>query len=349
MTMYRITKVDLLFNQTLMNSSNTSEDGLIHILDFKSMLRPDILTISKPFQWLICGICWIVIVIGSYFRHILYKYLFDQYKQKESRPIDILTLVLTTSHHLAIVLHAILLTLMVLMDTNVNDIAGNWSCVISKAIVVFDLSYSDIGIGSLGIAIYRLFYIKFQRFSANVREMKTCYIILIGGLAISVVNVVLVFTNDYQRTADDNCMLVPKRLLLETLDEYEISRGNPSIYPNWQNVREILGFKGLCMNAAELIIYIDIFYFIYKHDNSELLRRLLDPSVTRRRNKTNAITFFGQFCSFVVKVSIVIFFIISTKVQALYMVFVLKYAGFAAMSMVEVFTSNVLRSRFFNV
>ena len=348
MTMYRITKNDLLLDQNLMNSKNNSADGLIHILDSKSMVRPDILTISKPFQWFICVICWIVIVIGSYFRHILYKYLFDQYKQKESRPIDILTLVLTTSHHLTIVFHAILLTLIVLMNTNVNDILGNWFCVFSKAIVTFDLFYSVIG--SLGIAIYRLCYIKFQIFSANVRDMKTCYIILIGGLAISVVNVVLMnSTNDYRRTIEDNCMLVPKTLFLETLDEYEISRGNPSIYPHWQNVRAILGFEGLCMNAAELIIYIDIFYHLYKHDNSELLRRLLDPSVTSRRNKTNAITFFGQFCSFVVKVSILIFIIISTKVQALYMVFVLKYAGFAAMSMVEVFTSNVLRSRFFNV
>ena len=326
-------------------SNNITPEERFHIFDSENILWPDVLKLSKSFQWSICGFCWIAFFLGSYFRHIFYKYLFDQHKKKDFKYLDVLTLVHAVAHHLSIIFHAILISIIVLQEANANCIIGNWYCELSRTVLHFDLFYAVIG--RVGIAIYRLCYIRFHAFSSNGGEKKTCYFILASGLAISIVCVVILRTTDYEKTQQDNCILVPKPLFLQTLDEYEISRGNSAIHSYWSNLRAMMGVFGLCLNATQLIIYVNIFYNLYKHDNSELLRRLLDPSVTKRRNRNNAITFFGQFCSYVVDLSILLFIIISSNIHAWYMVFVLKYVGFAAVSIVEVVTSNELRSRLF--
>ena len=341
--MHHISELEVLLH--VKQSKNILSDERFHILDSENILWPDVLYLSKSLQWSICGFCWIAILVGSYFRHILYKYLYNRYKKKDFKYIDVLTLVAAVAHHFSIIFHAILITLIVLQEANANYIVGNWYCELSRNVVIFDMFYSVLG--RVGIAIYRLCYIRFHTFSCDGGEKKTCCFILAAGWAIALVCVVILRTTEYEKTLQDNCILVPKPLFLLTLDEYEISRGDSAIHSYWSNLRATMGIFGLCLNAAQLIIYINIFYNLYKHDNSERIRRLLDPSVTKRRNRNNAITFFGQFCSYVVDLSILLFIIISANVHAWYMVFVLKYVGFVAVSIVEVVTSNELRSRLF--
>ena len=45
------------------------------------------------------------------------------------------------------------------------------------------------------------------------------------------------------------------------------------------------------------------FYNIYKHDNSDVLRKLLGRNTIRNRNRKNAITFLGQFGTFIIEIS----------------------------------------------
>jgi hypothetical protein len=91
---------------------------------------------------------------------------------------------------------------------------------------------------------------------------------------------------------------------------------------------------------------------MYKHDNSQRLRRLLDASVIKRRNKQNALTFFSQFCSFAFEISVisVIFIAIwmGTSQNLLYLsLSVLKKISISGTAMVEVFTSSHLRKNLF--
>ena len=339
---------DLKINFGLNENQSNYNDiySYLLVLDSESIIFPDILKISKTFQWLICGVCWMIIMIGSYFRSILYKYLYKQYKIKESKPIDILTLAVTITHHLSTITHASFLTLRVATDSNLADIIGQGLCPLLKNIIRFEFSYTIAG--SLGIAIYRLCYIKFHRFSGKGGEKNTLIYILFGGLAFSIICNILLQSNGFDSTLSNNCIMVYKTSILMFLDEYEMSRGNASIYIHWQIIIVTIGTIGICLTTIRLIIYIYIFYNQYKHDNTESLRRLLDPSVISSRNQKNAITFFGHFCSFLCELAVFIAVIIMSKIQAWYMVFILKYVGFAAISIVEVFTSSVLRSRFFN-
>jgi hypothetical protein len=149
-------------------------------------------------------------------------------------------------------------------------------------------------------------------------------------------------------------MFVPKGPLLQILDEYEQSRGNVSIILYYLEVNAGIAFVMLVMLISEIIIYCIFFHHMYKHDNNQRLRRLLEPQVIKRRNRKNAITFFGQFCSFVFEFTGLVLFtvayLIGTRATSLHLVaIVFSRISFAIMPMVEVLTSDVLRKKLFKI
>ena len=141
------------------------------------------------------------------------------------------------------------------------------------------------------------------------------------------------------------------------LDEYEQSLGNPSIFAFWTSTVLAMSYSRVFMVVFEIIIYGLFFYHMYKHDNSEMLRRLLDPNVTRNRNRTNAVTFFGQFCSFVIELSWTILYIITIPLnnnlsnnpykELIVIRFILRLVSFTCIPIIEVLTSKTLRARIY--
>ena len=102
--------------------------------------------------------------------------------------------------------------------------------------------------------------------------------------------------------------------------------------------------------VCTMVIYIIFFRIIYKHDNNENLKRFLEPDVIRGRNQRNGITFFGQFCSFVLQMITVIFYMIQvafkTSENQLFDIFLMiRTTLFAGMAIIEVLTSKNLRSQ----
>ena len=141
-------------------------------------------------------------------------------------------------------------------------------------------------------------------------------------------------------------MFDPMILIFELLDEYARSRGMSPTLPYYVNVRIIICCVLLFVIIGELIIYIAFFHHMYKHDNTEILRRLLYPNVIRTRNRRNAITFFGQFCSFVLEIAVTLLFTICTTTRISIIIAVeFRRMAFMAMAMVEVLTCMPLRTR----
>jgi len=91
--------------------------------------------------------------------------------------------------------------------------------------------------------------------------------------------------------------------LYEILNEYEQSRNNANIFLNSQAVRTYAGLICIMAVVSEMIIYIIFFHYLYKNDNSLNLTKLLERKVINARNRTNAITFFGHFCSFAIELT----------------------------------------------
>ena len=305
--------------------------------------------------WMIFGLCWLIFGIASYFKQVFYSYIFDQYKQKQFKPIDLMSLLVAIIQHISILVMTIRFSLIFLFGTTMEHLDGGWFCSLSKILVRFDIVY--LYIGGLGIAIYRLLLIKYGTWiELHVGKKTSLFTILCGGIIITISMVVILCSNDYEKIMIGQCLHHPYTSLLQVLDSYGQSRGHFSVYSSWWITRIVFSLTGICSITTEIVLYIIIFRFIYKKDNSEGLRRLLEPRCIRQRNKTNAITFFGQFCSFLVEFSfgMLLVLISSKKVsfdqkngldEKYYFFFFIKLAGFTAISIVEVLTSSLLRPR----
>jgi hypothetical protein len=322
----------------------------IQIIEADSINTPDLLKLDKHTQWIVCGICWLFLFVGTYFRYFLYSLLFDSYKSKESKPIDTLILIISLIQHVSIVLFVVRLSLVVLNDVNLDQIGAQSFCIASSLIYLFDLCYSCIR--SLGISLFRILYIKHDLWlKYDFGENKFLYITLVCGLCLAAVFVTLLNVHGYSHLQRENCMLHPQvQILIQWLEEYNESQGDDSSILYLIVITPIILLILVAMTLAEIMIYCVYFYHIYRHDNSERLRRHLEPEVIRKRNKRNAITFFGQFCSFVFDIGINVCLVLATatfgkKPELWVVILSMKAACFTAMSMVEVLTSSNLRSR----
>ena len=330
------------------------ETLFLHILEGRDSMRPLILRSVPKSSWIVCGIAWFFILIASYFRYILYSYLFRKYREKQLTSIDVLILVHSIIQHLANISRILFFTLLLLEDASTEywdwkmGSTGKVFCVLFKITVAFEHYYSCIG--SLGIAIFRMMYIQFDMLIKDIiGTTNLLKIILYGGLGLTGVFVSALFASDYEHLLMEHCHMPPNLFLLRMLDEYEQGIGGPSIYKYFIYPRIAIGGIMLFMTMTELVIYIIFFRFIYLHDNNEKLRALLEPQVIRKRNKTNAITFFGQFCSFLFEVSIWILFTLAMMVGKesvlLLAVFsILRTISFTCMTIIEIVTSSSLRS-----
>jgi hypothetical protein len=341
---------DLTMNLSWNGSIHTYNDSQVQIIEADS--KNQMLKLPKQFLYVGCGIVWFLILIGSKFRYILYKYIFDRYKSKELKTIDILTLVVALVEQVSTVLLVLYGTLMVINDTSLQYIAGgSFICSLLMYVIEFGRYYSFIG--NLIISVYRILLIKNHRcVSGAARKRNLLKVFLFFGLSLTSLSVVINALNDYEQTRRDNCMLVLPNPMFFILDEYEQSRGNPSILSYWATTRMTINVILLFTVVAEIIIYIIFFHHMYKNDNSQGLRQLLDPRVIRSRNKRNAIPFFGQFCSFIFKFSLTLIWVLTTVIgirsKGLILArFFIRMVSFPAISILDVLTSTTLRSNVF--
>jgi hypothetical protein len=347
-----ISSKDMIVNLSLNVTTQNYNDPRIQIIEADNAIQMDMLKFPKQFQYGICGVLWLLILIGSKFRYVLYKYIFDQYRSKELTSINILTLVVALVDHVRIVLLVLYGTLMIISDSSLQYVTGGlWICSILMYIIEFGRYYSFIG--GLIIAIYRILLIKnYLCASSAAAKRNISRVLLFAGISLSLLSVATNAINDYEQTRRDTCMLVFRNHILILLDEYEQSLGNSSISSYWAAARLAINVSMLCMVVAEIIIYIIFFHDMYKNDNSQGLRRLLDPSVIRSRNRRNAITFFGQFCSFLFEFSWTLLYVFTVVIGIrskglVFARFFLKMVSFPIISIVDVLTSNILRSKLF--
>ena len=349
-----------LTNQTISLSKNYGETefnnaSLIHVMSANNDVFPHWIDAPGEMQWKFLGCVWLIFLIGSYFRYILYEYMFQQYKLKLFEPINILTLLVVVLNHGDILLHYVMSTTLIVINNapleNING--GLWFCVVLIYYVTFAKIFSFTG--GLMIAIYRIILIKLPYLvKTRIERRNLLMIILFVGMSFTILCVALNSINDYQHLRMDRCIpsIAHMRSMAITLDEYEQSHGKPSIYAYWHSVRIGLTIVGFAFTVAEIIIYVVFFHHMYLHDNSEHLRRLMNYDVIRKRNRKNAMSFFTQFCSFCVEITWLVVFIITSTMgnKQNGLLFIRNLAGllsYAIISIFEVLLSRVLRQRSF--
>ena len=152
---------------------------------------------------------------------------------------------------------------------------------------------------------------------------------------------------DYNNGIISSCMLIPRDEMLDLLDEYVQSLGRPPLKENFELYIALLSLAGILITVIEICIYTCFFHHLYKHQNSEKIIRLLDQETIKRRNKRNAVSFFGQFCSFCIEISLmIVILLVTANKQHTTLFFFVKFTGFTLMATIDVLTSNLLRRRF---
>ena len=335
------------------NNVENKGDFFIHIISARDAMMDSILGMPKMLQWVMLGICWIIILIGSYFKYMVYKYLYLKHKTKDFKPINILILVNAIIDHLTVLSLALTYTLVITTDTSSKDFTGPWFCYPVTIMYRFGIFYA-FG-GELGIAVYRTLLVRFDiRVKYIIGEEKFFYVILCSGLFMAVLFTVIVSITDYETLFSQTCTIIQpdKRQVLQLLENYEQGLGRPSIYSYWRDVRIIIGGFLALTTTAQIIIYFIFFRHIYKHDNTERLRRLLGTGAITLRNRVNATTFFGEFCSFIFNLTFVLFINLAvwmgnSQNGLVGMAVMVGGITFTGQSVIEVFTSVPLRRALF--
>lgn len=346
-------KNQLFFLGRFTNEQVGADNHSLFVTTAKDMLEPWFLEQSNWFKTSRCIYEGVMIIIGTYFRCIVYKHWFKKYQRKEIGHIDTLLFVLVSTQHLNMLMYFFSTALKI--STEVSDIealgyvAGTCFCNTHMFLQKFDALYKYVG--GLGIALYRILLIAHPDLvEFKIGKNRLYQLVLCGGLIITIFSTIPLYLDDYNKLFMEKCIHAPRRILLQSLDEYEQSLGNESIYFFYASVRMYLSMLDIFCAICTMMIYIIFFRILYKHDNDENLKRLLEPEVIRRRNQRNAITFFGQFCSFVLQMIVVALFItqvlIKTSENQLFDIFLmLRTTLFTGMATIEVLTSKNLRSQ----
>ena len=351
MSYYLRNKTVVIPNHNVETESH--KDLIFHVINANNDIHLPLIDAPEKERWLVFVSVWSLFLIGSYFRYILYKYMFQQYKTKELGSINILTLVIAVLNHVNSLLNVLYNTLVIINNDTLDNISGGlWLCILLIYYSAFSKIFSFVG--GLMMATYRIILIKHSNFARYRIGLNNLFIIiLLVGMTVTFVCTLLDALNDYQKLRRDRCASVAlMRSMATILDEYEQSRGNPSIYKYWLNVRIGLSFTGFVVMIAEITIYAIYFHHVYRHDNNKNLQRLLEHDVIKRRNQRNAITFFTQFCSFLIELIWLILLILTSAIGSKqnglsFIRNLAQFLSFASIAIIEVLTSRVLRSMIF--
>ena len=347
----------LLRNQTISleikNSSIVDEDNfLFDVINGHSVVTPQFSLLSANGQIATSVIGWINGAVFTYMRSLVYKFIFKEYKSNNITPVNILTLIVCFVQHSEIIWGLIHETLMLILGNDFSNIISPWYC--KANFIIKHLSWYYSVIGSLGIAIYRMMLIKCDLIvQEKIGAKRLMWIILRGEVALVtfLVGTATIF-NPFRNPLQPACFLNSDTSIMELLDDYMQSLGHSSLFGNDILLRSSIALIVLILEVSEIAIYVVFFHHMYKHDNTEQLKKLLGVEVIKHRNRKNAMSFFSLFCSFLAET---VFFILqillikfATLNNGIFMASILmRKHTLCVMALVEVFTSSQLRSMVF--
>ena len=289
------------------------------------------------------------ILIGSYYKSIMYLYTASTNQSNRGwmhRPINVLIITSALTHHLTHCISGIWYILVLVIGSPLSDIFGSQSCQIMMYIAVYGLAY--LSVGSLGIAIYRVLYIRHENLVKYIIGEKSLLwiILLTGGALTGVIMTLYMSENDGDHPGINMCTGLSASHTL-VLIQYGHSIGQQSTNTEYGERAAIL----LCflLQTMEFAIYVWFFCYRYRNDNGNIAKYLTQEDV-RNRNLKNVGTFLGQFYGFIVEYSFLISLFLLHHIGEDYaqhfraLIAFTKFFDFGFLSAVEVYSSPGLRN-----
>ena len=297
------------------------------------------------------GICWILatsFLVGSFFKAIVYCFVFegDTKNNWTQRPINALTITSAFVHHVTHAWLVVWYILALLVEEPLVDLFGSNWCHITQYVGVYGIVY--LSVGSLGLSIYRVLYIRNKLWVMDaIGERRLLTIICFLGLAISGLITITFNMESSSNHFQINMCKGISGTQAQIVMEYQIQQGNewlPTSYLQMGSISSCLTFQ-----MVEFSIYIWFFYHRYRHDNGNI-SQLLTEDIVRSRNMKNIGTFLGQFYGFIMEFSFLFVVFLLTIFEDVEnnhtkaLLVMIKFVDFGLLSAVEVMTSPNLRS-----
>ena len=288
------------------------------------------------------------LIIGSYYKYIMYSYVWTTNRKHcgwMHRPINILIVSSAAVHHFTHLWMGLSYAMILTMETSMADAKGDHVCEITSIIGTYGLIY--LSVGSLGISLYRVIYIKREHWIKQVvGEKRLLGIVLTFSLMFCGIMVGLFNLETIKERAFVNMCYGLSTSDVQIMIEHDLSRGRQILTTT--TLRKIILIVCIGIQAIELGIYIWFFYTRYKKDNGKI-KQLLTQENIKDRNMKNITTFVGQFYGFMVEYSFLFITLICTHLgnddynhlQAF--VTFIKFLDFGLLSAVEVYSSPALR------
>ena len=288
------------------------------------------------------------LIVGSYYKNILYRYVFTTNRNNRGwmhRPINILIVTSAVIHHVTHLWSGIVLAMMLTMNASVAEAVGDRFCHISYIVGLYGLMY--LSVGSFGITLYRVIYIKREQWIKHViGEKRLLGIILTLSLFLCGMMVHLYSLETSKTRVFLNTCFRSSPSDRQIMIDYELILGTTILTTTV--LRKLTNIVLISLQIIEFSIYIWFFRTRYKQDNGKM-KHLLTQENIKDRNIQNVTTFVGQFYGFLVEYAFLFISLVctylgndgSTHLQSY--VNVIKFADFGLLSAVEVYSSPVLR------
>ena len=310
--------------------------------------EPPLIELPFHVKLCICAFLAVSFVIGSFFKAITYAYVFARDAKKEwtHRPINVLIVTSTSIHHVTHGWLVIWFILALMNETSLEDLLdSNW-CHVTQNIGVYGTAY--LSVGSLGIAIFRVLYIRHESWvKYAIGERALLGIILSLSILISaLLTILFTIESSSQRFQNNMCKGISS-IHAQILIDYQLYQGEQLLTTAYLQ----MGVTAVCLafQTAEFIIYAWFFYYRYQNDNGNMAK-LLTEDVIRSRNVKNIGTFVGQFYGFIMEYSflflifLLAFFEDEKNIHLKAILCMIKYIHFGLLSAVEVLSSPNLRA-----
>jgi hypothetical protein len=287
------------------------------------------------------------LTIGSYFKTALYWYMYDHLKGIKDRPIDILLLLQAIIQHMMCLLMVFTYTIGLSFDITFSHYLGEAWCNVPWYGGTFGAAYRNVG--SLGIAIMRLLFMyRGDWMKEKFGTKRMLCVIAAASLIISALMTIGFGIGNGPSSRKQptwNFCVGKSEKLREIFHQYSVIRGNVTV--QHELIPKLILLISLVWVVAELGCYLVIFGHLYLHNRAMMKKKITEPGVVERRQQKNAITFLGQFWSFIVEciVYLLMMYTMNKKSHFIYRVVVIIgfWVEFGLVSAVEVMTSKNLR------
>ena len=322
------------------------------LIDKKSVVDDVAPLFGLPFgiKFPFATLMFISLTIGSYFKFIMYQFMYTNKKDCMNRPINVLTLTGAIIHHVTHICSGSWHALVCIINSPLNTFVGDEVCWVMMVVGVYGIVY--LTVGSFWIAVYRTLYIRHECWVRYViGEKVLLLIVLFLSIGISgVICFLYVFEDNAHRTGYNMCVGLSVTQT-ELLMDYDSSRGKEQVTTTY--LAKLTTLSCITFQLIEFTIYLWFFYHRYKNDNGNITKVMKQEDV-QKRNAKNAGTFLGQFYGFIVEYS---FLVSILTIHIFYadedfqhirgLVVMAKFMDFGLLSAIEVYSSPVLR-RFMN-